>query len=45
MKLKEMENIKLKEENKKLIKYYMQKKADDHDQVLFSSQKVNVNLC
>ena len=45
MKLKEIESVTLKEDNKKLVKPVMQKKADDHDQVLFSSQKVNVNLC
>ena len=40
IKLKEMEIFKLKEDNKKLTKRFIQKKADDHDQAPFSSLKV-----
>lgn len=42
LKLKEMENVKLKEDNKKLAKRFMQKKADD--QLPFSLLKVNYKL-
>ena len=40
IKLKEMEIFKLKEDNKKLTKHFIQKKADDNDQAPFSSLKV-----
>ena len=43
IKLKEIEIFKLKEDNKKLTKRFIQKKADDDDQVPFSSLKVKEN--
>ena len=42
LKLKEMENVKLKEDNKKLAKRFMQKKADD--QLPFTLEKVNIGV-